>query len=126
MEGHETSSADKPASPGDCVRRLADRRDDVRRALNGDALRVLLDYRDRGSSFGVLLTRDGHVLRVPDDGDLRPHVEVRGTDDEVRAFLLGELGLYDAVVSRVVVLRIETDEVGRYRALRDLVADTLG
>jgi hypothetical protein len=109
---------------GDCVGRLAARRDEVRRALGGHALHVLLDDRDRGTTIGVLLTSGGHVVRVPVD-ELEPHVEVRGTPEQIRAFLVGDLALYDAVVERVVLLRVETDEIEKYRALRDLVADTL-
>ncbi|MDQ3756513.1 MAG: hypothetical protein M3394_01525 [Actinomycetota bacterium] len=123
MDRQANSNSDR-APAVDCVTRLAARGDDVRRALAGRALHVRLDYQDRRRTFGVLLTRDGHVLRVPAD-EPEPHVELRGTEEQVRGLLLGDVPLYDAVVSRVLVLHIEPDELLRCREILGIATDVL-
>jgi hypothetical protein len=128
VERHECRQherAEAAASETECLRRLTGRQDEIRRALGGHSLRVLLDYVDSGSTCRVMLTRDGHVLPLPDDQELDPHLEIRGTAEQIRAFLVGEVEVFHAVVTRVVVLHIDTDEVARYQAIRRLVADIL-
>jgi hypothetical protein len=96
--------------------------------LAGRSLRVRIDYADpeaTPSTVSVMFTRDGHVLPLRVDEPFAPHVEVRGTRQEVHAFLAGAVDLLDAVLAKLVVLRIPEAEVVHYRPLRALVAEEL-
>lgn len=125
QENSHQDGEDAAAPDGDCLRHFVGRQEDIRRALDGRSLRVLLDYVDRGVTCRIMFTRDGHTVSVPDGQRLDPHVEIRGTHEEVRAFLLGEVDILQAVVARVVVLHIEIDEVSGYQGIRRLVADAV-
>lgn len=111
-------------TPRRCVEALAARQEELRRALDGRSLRVLVDCTD-GTTLQVLLTRGGFVGLVPADQSFEPQVEIRGPAEQVRAFLRERTSLADAVLARLVTLRMPEDEVAGYRNLRRLVADVI-
>jgi hypothetical protein len=127
--GGERETTEAGGGGAACLGRLQGRQDDVCRALGGRSLRVLLDYTDADADravLRVLFTRSGYVVpMVRDDEPFNPHVEVRGTRHDVHAFLAGDTDLLDAVLAKLVVLRIPEDEVAHYRPLRALVAEEL-
>lgn len=126
--GGERETTEAGGGGAACLGRLRERQDDLRRALAGRSLRVLVEYTDADADppLRILITRSGYVVGMwQDEEPFPPHVELRGTRQDVHAFLKGETDLLDAVVAKVVVLRIPEDEVSHFRPLRTLVAEEL-
>lgn len=107
-----------------CIDALAERRDELERALAGRSLLVLIDYLE-GPSLRVIVTRSGYVGVVPADEPFEPNVELRGSPQDIGAFLRQQVSLADAVLAGVVTIRMPESEVAHYRKLRDVVADEL-
>lgn len=113
-------------STAGCIGRLRRRGDDLRRFLDGRSLSVELDYAS-GPVVRVMLTPEGRVL--PATGEhFDPHVIVRGDDDRVASFLVGETRLLDALTDRLVVFgarRVTDEDIPSYRAVWGLVTEEL-
>jgi hypothetical protein len=107
-----------------CVDALAERQDELETALAGRSLLVLVDYRE-GPSLRVIVTRSGYVAVVPADEPFEPNVELRGSSQDIGAFLRQQVSLADAILAGVVTIRMPESDVASYRRLRDVVADVL-
>ena len=107
-----------------CVAALAARQEELQRALAGRSLRVAVDY-SQGATLRVVFTRGGLVGISPADDVFEPQVELRGSDEDIGAFLRERISLADAVLARLVILRMPEDEVAGFQEVRRLVADVL-
>lgn len=109
-----------------CIGRLRRRGDDLRRFLGGRSLSVELVY-SSGPVVRVMMTPEGRVL--PATGEhFDPHVIVKGDDERVTSFLLGDIRLLDALTDRLVVFgarRVTDDDIPSYRAVWGLVTAEL-
>lgn len=125
---HDTNEGGRrgSASPGECLDLFRGLQSQVRAAVEGRSLRVLITYVDEPPRVvRIMVTRDGHVVNAPSDEPFMAHVDLIGSRKQIGAVLTNEINLYDAVVSRLVVLRIDVEEVEHFAALRELVASTL-
>jgi hypothetical protein len=113
-------------SAAGCIGRLRRRGYDLRRFLDGRSLSVELAYAS-GPVVRVMMTPEGRVL--PATGEhFDPHVIVKGADERVASFLLGEIRLLDALTDRLVAFgarRVTDDDIPSYRAVWGLVTEEL-
>lgn len=72
-----------------------------------------------------MLTRSGLAELVPAGEPFEPDVEVHGSQEDVAAFLAGRTSLGDAILRRVVRLRINEDEAASFNELRRLVSEVV-
>ena len=107
-----------------CVEALAGRQEELRHALAGRSLFVLVAYAE-GDALRVMLTRSGLVSLVPADQAFQPQLEINGPSQDIHSFLAGRMSLGDAVLAGIVTLHIDEDEAAAYGDLRSLVADVV-
>jgi hypothetical protein len=117
----------RSARPGECLERFRGLQSQIQAAVAGRPLRILITYVDEDPAvvLRIMVTRDGHIVAASDDEPFTAHVDIQGSAESIRRVLTNEIELYEAVVARIVVLRIDLDEVEHFAALRELVASTL-
>lgn len=111
-----------PQRQAECVDRLRRLSPEIRRLLAGRTLSVQIE----GASTPVLrllMTPEGRILAVSAE-HFAPEVVIRGSDEEVRAFLRGETTLINALAARTVTLgeHVTDADVPHYRSVWTLVA----
>lgn len=128
-DGEESRGGRRRRLPrrAECLEQFRGLQFEIQAAVAGRPLRVVITYMDEDPPvvLKITVTGDGHIVAVSDDEPFAGHVDIRGSTEEIRRVLTNEIELYDAVVARTVVLRIDLDEVEHFANLRALVAATL-